>query len=61
VLPFTEACDADGTESENTQFTTANLAIEEDSYRTMERSAGELPLKMQSRTAIAAELPDEDK
>jgi hypothetical protein len=27
----------------------------------MERSAGELPLKMQSRTAIAAELPDEGK
>jgi hypothetical protein len=60
VLPLTEAFDADGTESENTQFTTANLATEDDWDRTMERRAGELPLKMQSRTAIAAELSDEE-
>jgi hypothetical protein len=28
VLPLTDACDADGTESENTQFSTANFATE---------------------------------
>jgi hypothetical protein len=61
VLRLTEACDSDGTESENTQFITANLATEEDWDRTMERRAGELPLKMQSRTAIAAQLPDDKK
>jgi hypothetical protein len=47
----------EGGESEKMQFTTSNFATRSIKKRTMERPVGELPEKMQFRTAIAAQFP----
>jgi hypothetical protein len=52
VLSFTRACGSDGRESENTQFSTTNVATVLIWRQMMERLDAVLPLKIQLCTAI---------